>query len=80
MREATKYYDEAYAKAWAAITQRLEASRRKLNISTVRLENLTYDADSYISQIEELPNEPKAPSADELEVKVRIDAIYRVIR
>ncbi len=80
MREATKYYDQAYAKAWAAITARLEAAKHELNISQVRLEDITYDADSYISQIEELPNEPKAPSADELEVKVRIDAVYRVIR
>ena len=80
MREAAKYYDAAYAKAWTAITRRVEVARRKLNVSEVRLENLTYDSDSYISQIEELPDEPKAPSADELEVKVRIDAVYRVIR
>ena len=80
MREAAKYYNEAYAKAWSAIAQQLEAARRKLNISEVRLESLSYDADSYISQIEELPGEPKAPSADELEIKVRIDAVYRVIR
>lgn len=80
MREASKYYDEAFAKAWAAIARRLEADKRKLGKSEVRLESVTYDADSYVSRIEELPDEPKAPSPDQLEIKVRVEAVYRVIR
>lgn len=80
MREAARYYQEAYEKAWTLIGQKLEAHKRRLNISEVRLESAAYDADSYISQIEELPDEPKAPSPDQLEVKVRIEAFYQVIR
>ena len=80
VREAARYYDEAYAKAWTIIAQKLEAEKRRLNLSEVRLESIAYDADSYISQIDELPNEPKAPSLDELEVKVGIEAVYRIIR
>lgn len=80
VREAAKYYEEAYRKAWALIGQRLEADKRRLNVSEVCLESAAYDADSYISQIEELPDEPKAPSADQLEVKVGVEAVYRIIR
>lgn len=80
MREAAKYYEEAYTKAWTLIGQRLEADKRRLQITEVYLESVALDADSYISRIEELPDEPKAPSPDQLEVKVGIDAVYRIIR
>lgn len=80
MREASKYYNQAYTKAWTAINEKLESNRRMLNVSEVRLESVAYDADSYISQIEELPDDPKAPSPEELEVKVGVEAVYRIIR
>ncbi len=80
MREAKEYYEAAYAKAWTGIGLKLEAEKRRLNVSEVRLESVAYDSDSYISQIEELPDEPKAPSPDQLEVKVSIGVVYRIIR
>ena len=60
--------------------EKLESDKRKLNVSEVRLQSVTYDTDSYVSRIEELPDEPKAPSPDELEVKIEVEAVYEVIR
>jgi len=80
MREATAYYQQATEKAWRSIQERLEIEKRKLQVSDVLLESVTFDRDSYISQIEELPDEPKAPTPDQLEVKIGIEAVYRVIR
>ena len=79
MREAKEYYSQAFAKAWAAIDEKLQSYRQEMKISELRLENVLYDTDSYISRIDELPDEPKAPSTDLLEVKVGIEALYTVI-
>ena len=80
VREAKKYYDQAFAKAWATIDEKVQAYKRDMKFSEVRLENVLYDADSQISRIDELPDEPKAPTTDLLEVKVAIEALYTVVQ
>jgi hypothetical protein len=80
VREAKEYYDRAYAKAWAAIDEKVQAYKRDMKISEVRLGNVLYDADSQISRIDELPDEPKAPTTDLLEVKVGVEALYTVVQ
>ncbi len=70
MREAKQYYDQAFANAWSAILEKLQTHKQQIKGSDFRLERIDYDADSYISRIDELPDEPKAPSADLLEVKI----------
>jgi hypothetical protein len=74
------YYRAALGKAWEAIKLKLEIIKRQLNVSEVRLESVKYNTDSYISRIEELPDEPKAPSPDQLEVKLEMEVVYTVIQ
>jgi len=80
VREASKYYEQAFAKAWLEIQGKLEAIKRRLDIQSVHLERVSYDRDSYISRIEELPDEPKAPQPDQVRVRVGIEAVYRIVR
>ena len=80
MREAKEYYDRAFAKAWAAIDEKVQAYKRDMKISEVRLETVSYDADSHVSRIDELPEDPKAPAADLLEVKVSVEVLYIVVQ
>jgi len=80
VREAKEYYDRAFAKAWAVIDEKVQAYKQNMKVSEVRLENVLYDADSQISQIDELPDEPKAPTTDLLEVKVGVEAMYTVVQ
>lgn len=80
MREAKEYYDQAYAKAWAAIDEKVQTYKRDRNISEIQLENVLYDADSQISWIDELPDDPKAPTSDLLEVKVGVEVLYTVVQ
>jgi hypothetical protein len=80
VREASAYYQAAIDKAWEAIRHKLEISRRQLGAGELVLERVTIDQDSYISEIEELPPEPKAPDPDELEVRVAVNVAYRVVR
>ena len=80
MREAKEYYNRAFEKAWAAIEEKVQAYKRDMKFSEARLEKVRYDADSRISWIDELPDEPKAPTADSLEVKVGVEALYTVVQ
>jgi len=80
VREAKEYYNRAFAKAWASIDEKVQAYKQNMKVSEVRLENVLYDADSQISQIDELPDEPKAPTTDLLEVKVGVEAMYTVVQ
>jgi hypothetical protein len=80
VREAKQYYDQAFADAWAAILEKLQSYKQEMKGSDFRLERVDYDADSYISKIDELPDEPKAPSQNLLDVKVGVEALYRVIQ
>ena len=80
MREASKYYKKAFEKAWIEIQGKLESVKKSLDIKAVRLERLRYDRDSYISRIEELPDESKASHRDQVRVRVGINVIYRIIR
>ena len=80
MREVKPYYDQAFAKAWSAILEKLQSYKQEMKGSDFCLERVDYDADSYVSKIEELPDEPKAPSQDLLDVRIGVEALYRVIQ
>ncbi len=80
VRERSAAYEQARQVAWDAIQQKLEVIKKQLKIEKVRLEKLTYDQDSYVSEIEELPDDPKAPQPDDVQVRVGIEALYRIPR
>ena len=80
MGEASKYYEKAFEKAWINIQGKLESVKKNLGIELVKLERIHYDRDSYVSQIEELPDESKAAYRNLVRVRVGVDAVFRVIR
>lgn len=79
MREADKYYEQAFTDAWSQIQEKLELTKAQLNVASVRLERISYARDSFVSHIEELAEEPKSPHPDQIKVKVGVEAVYRIV-
>jgi hypothetical protein len=67
-------------RAWSAIQRKVEIIEEQLGIPSLRLERVLYDKDSFTSRIEELPDEPKSPSPDQVQVQLSVEAIYRIPR
>ncbi|HYK89612.1 MAG TPA: hypothetical protein VE398_12625 [Acidobacteriota bacterium] len=80
MRASPELYHQAMDAAWQKIQSRLEAIKKMLNIRDVELVELTYDGDSSVSLVDELPDEPKSSSPDHIEVRVTVEACYRIVR
>ncbi len=79
VREPQSYYKAARDKAWESIQDNLSIIKQQLNLSEVYLEGLTCNEDSYLSRVEELPDEPKNSQLDQLQIKVEMIATYRII-
>ncbi len=79
VREQSAAYEKARQVAWDAIQQKLEVIKKQLKIERVQLEKLIYDQDSYVSEIEELPDDPKASQPDDVQVRVGMEALYRIV-
>ena len=80
VREQSAAYEKARQMAWDAIQQKLEVIKKQLKIERVQLEKVIYDQDSYISEIEELPDDPKAAQPDDVQVRVGLEAWYRILQ
>jgi hypothetical protein len=80
VREQSAAYEKARQMAWDAIQQKLEVIKKKLKIDKVQLEKLVYDQDSYVSEIEELPDDPKAAQPNEVQIRVGLEALYRILQ
>ena len=80
MREVSNYYQKAFEIAWREIQGKLESAKENLGIHSTRLEQLHYDRSSFVSRIEELPDEPKAPYRNQVRVRVSVGAVFRIIR
>ena len=80
VREQSAAYEKARQMAWDAIQQKLEVIKKQLKIERVQLEKVIYDRDSYISEIEELPDDPKAAQPDDVQVRVGLEAWYRILQ
>jgi hypothetical protein len=80
VREADSYFHEALENAWQEIRRNLETTRKIMGVREFVLETVSCSRDPYISDIDELPKEPKAARPDQLEVRVLVEAAYRVVR
>ena len=80
VREQSAAYEKARQMAWDAIQVKLEVIKKQLKIEKVELEKLIYDQDSYVSEVEELPDDPKAGQPDELQIRVGLEALYRILQ
>jgi hypothetical protein len=80
VRESSEAYQQATDAAWQAIRNRLEVIKKKLGIRDVELENVYFDSDSSLSRIDELPDEPKSSNPGQIEIRVLVDAQYRIVR
>lgn len=80
MREADSYFQAALESAWGQIQRSLETTGKNMGAREFVLEKVSCSRDTYISDIDELPNEPKAPSPDQLEIRIGVEAVYRVVR
>jgi len=80
VRENSAAYQQATEAAWQAVRSRLEVTMKKLGVQKVKLEDVYLDSDSYLSRIDELPDEPKSPNPGYIELRVIVDAYYRIVR
>gem|GEM_PF-6703592 len=80
MRESSAAYQQATEAAWLAIRNRLEVTMKKLGVQNVKLENVYIDNDSSLSRIDELPDEPKSSHPGNIEIRVIVEASYRIVR
>ncbi len=80
MRENSTPYRQAADAAWREIQNRLEAIKKKLGDPRVELVEVSYDGDSFLSLVDELPDEPKSPDPGGVEIRVAIEAHYRIVR
>lgn len=74
------YRKEALDRAWAAIEQKKGVIQEELGLGSLQLERVSYDQDSFISQIDELPEEAKSPNPDQIQVRVEVEAEYRILK
>ncbi len=74
------HYERATEAAWEAIREKLELIRRRLGIESVELVGVRYDRDSAVSIIDELPDEPKSPHPEHVEIRVVLEVNYRIVR
>lgn len=80
MRESSTLYRQAADAAWREIQKRLEVIKKKLGDPKVELVEARYDGDSFLSLVDELPDEPKSPDPGRVEIRVAIEAHYRIVR
>ncbi len=80
MRENSELYSQAVDKAWRQIQSRANAVRMMLNARELELLGVTYDGDSSVSRVDELPDEPKSSNPIQIEVRVTVEAVYRIVR
>ncbi len=78
MREEDSYRDKAVQQAWNEIQNQLVLAERKFGFSSFELQSIRYQGDTFLSRVEELPDDPIAPLIHELVVTVGIDAYYRI--
>ncbi len=80
MRENSELYSQAEDKAWQQIQSRLDSVKRMFSTKELELVEVTYDGDSFVSRVDELPDEPKSSNPVEIEIRVAVEALYRIGR
>ena len=79
VREHKSISEKARQLAWESVQAKLSWLKERLNLAGVQLVRVKFDEDSLVSQIDELPDDPKSPQLDQLNIRVALEAAYRIL-